>query len=64
MDLHGFLTALALDPLLVEDFLDDPDRVMDDHEVPTSERAVLRSGDDVAILGALLSGHASEADCS
>jgi len=55
MDLEGFLRALSLDPIFVEEFLDDPDRVMDDHQVPASVRAVLLSGDDVAILGALLS---------
>jgi hypothetical protein len=62
MDLRGFLTALALDPILVEDFLDDPDRVMDRHEIPASVRAALRSGDDVAILGALLGDNTADGD--
>lgn len=64
MDLDGFLNALAQDPLLVEDFLDDPEGVMDSHEIPMSARAVLRSGDDVAILGALLDDHPADGEHS
>jgi hypothetical protein len=60
MDLYEFLNALAQDPILVEGFLDDPDGMMDDHDIPTSVRAVLRSRDDVAILNALLDDHPTD----
>jgi hypothetical protein len=54
MDLTSFLCELAQDPMLVEEFLDDPEQVMDEHEIPVSLRTLMRSRDDVTILGALL----------
>lgn len=59
---RAFLTELALDPVLVEEFLDDPDGVMDAHQIPGSVRPVLRCGEDVPILRALLDGAHADAD--
>ena len=49
-----FLEAVAVDPILVDDFLADPDRVLDQHGIPDSLRPLLKSGDDVALLTAVL----------
>jgi hypothetical protein len=49
-----FLEAVALDPILVDDFLTDPDRVLDQHGIAKSLRPLLKSRDDVALLTAVL----------
>lgn len=49
-----FLEAVAVDPILVDDFLSDPDRVLDQHGIAEDLRPLLKSRDDVAILTAVL----------
>jgi hypothetical protein len=52
--LTAFLDAVAQDPILVDDFVADPDRVMDQYGIPESLRTLLKSRDDVAILSSVL----------
>lgn len=52
--LVDFLEAVAADPILVDDFLADPDRVLDQHGIAESLRPLLKSRDDVALLTAVL----------
>jgi hypothetical protein len=49
-----FLEAVAVDPILVDDFATDPDRVLDRYRIASSLRPLLKSRDDVAILTAVL----------
>ena len=49
-----FLEVVAVDPILVDDFVSDPDRVLDRYGIPSSLRPLLKSRDDVAILTAVL----------
>jgi hypothetical protein len=51
-----FLEVVAVDPILVDDFVTDPDGVLDRYGIASSLRPLLKSRDDVAILTAVLDG--------
>jgi hypothetical protein len=54
VSLVEFLEAVAVDPILVDDFITDPERVLDRYSIADSLRPLLKSRDDVAILTVVL----------
>jgi hypothetical protein len=58
----AFLNVVAQDPILVDDFAADPDRVIEDYGIPAPMREVLKSRDDVAILSTLLRERGARAE--
>ena len=52
--LTTFVRAIALDPLLVDDFIADPERLLDRYGISEPHRSLLESKNDVAILLAVL----------
>jgi hypothetical protein len=52
MTLWGFLRLVAQDPILADDFLADPEAVLERLAIARDVWTVLKSGDDVAMIRA------------